>query len=262
MDTLDEKPFSLEEIRDFCLEVLVGKNHQSLRNPKQDFNGFIEDLKIILEQEKPVWNPVKNKRCHWVDVNKLKTMYQHKAQGSFRQSKEQSVKPTSRRLSDPRDDWCYSGDYSHSSPRAPNSSAPKKSYFRVSSMSESTYVRYETQTYSPKDLNEAIQQWSHQAPSYKKMKPLEDLLVDVPTLFPPANSFVESHDYFDKWKTFSADSFRGEKGDELKELLRRASRKSKLFLHPDKLPNDLTDSQYSLFKAIWNVIQESEAACL
>ncbi|KAL7516970.1 hypothetical protein ACHAWX_001936 [Stephanocyclus meneghinianus] len=270
MDDLDEKPFSLEEIRDFCLEVLVGKNHQSLRNPKQDFNGFIEDLKILLEKEKPVWNPVKNKRCHWVDVNKLKTMYQHKHHGSFRQSNGQSVKPkvhkpegkTSQRHSDPSNDSFHSGAHSHSRQQASNSSACKKSYYRVSSMPESTYVGYETQPHSPKDLNEVIQQWSHQAPSYKKLKPLEDLLVDMPTLFPPTNSFVESHDYFDKWKKISVDAFRGEKGDELKELLRRASKKSKLFLHPDKLPNDFTDSQHSLFKAVWNVIQESEAACL
>jgi hypothetical protein len=64
--------------------------------------------------------------------------------------------------------------------------------------------------------------------------------------------------YFSKWKVFSKEAFIGRSGDELAELLKRAVRKTKFFLHPDKLPNDLTESQTLLFKAIWDVIQEQE----
>ena len=113
-----------------------------------------------------------------------------------------------------------------------------------------------------KDLDEAIQHWSREAPDFKKLKPLEVLLVDVPKLFPPKNSFVESHEHFFKWKEFSEDAFIGESGDGLKALLKRASRKSKLFFHPDKLPSDMTPNQEKLFKSMWDVIQESEADTL
>ena len=38
-----------------------------------------------------------------------------------------------------------------------------------------------------------------------------------------------------------------------------ASKKAKLFLHPDKLPKDLTENQTQLFKTIWNELQVKEA---
>eukprot|EP00985_Skeletonema_marinoi_P027676 scaffold23050_cov129-Skeletonema_marinoi.AAC.3 len=45
-------------------------------------------------------------------------------------------------------------------------------------------------------------------------------------------------------------------------LLKRAARRSKLFLHPDKLPKDLTKSQTILFQTIWDVMQEQEMKTL
>ncbi len=38
-----------------------------------------------------------------------------------------------------------------------------------------------------------------------------------------------------------------------------ASKKAKLFLHPDKLPKDLTENQTLLFKTIWDDLQAKEA---
>eukprot|EP00804_Cyclotella_cryptica_P004990 CCRYP_020426-RA/>CCRYP_020426-RA protein AED:0.42 eAED:0.24 QI:0/0/0/1/1/1/2/0/232 len=183
-----------------------------------DFNGFIKDLKFIVDQEKLVWNLVKGKLCTWIDLNRLKTVYQNNSFERIGQSKENFIKSTldpseenpSRRSSDPPDSSLHNRPSSHSRRQGPNSSARKKVFYISSSMPmpKAASVIYETQSYSLKDLYEVIQQWSHQSPSYKKMKPLQDLLVDVPSLFPPVNSFVESHDYFDKWKAFPADAFR------------------------------------------------------
>jgi hypothetical protein len=36
-----------------------------------------------------------------------------------------------------------------------------------------------------------------------------------------------------------------------------AVRKAKFFLHPDKLPSDLTNNQAVLFKTLWEVINDS-----
>lgn len=38
-----------------------------------------------------------------------------------------------------------------------------------------------------------------------------------------------------------------------------ATRKLKFFLHPDKLPKDLTKNQTQLFETLWNELQEKEA---
>ena len=46
------------------------------------------------------------------------------------------------------------------------------------------------------------------------------------------------------------------------DRISKAVRKAKFFLHPDKLPKDLTENPTLLFKTIWNAIQEQEAAAL
>lgn len=38
-----------------------------------------------------------------------------------------------------------------------------------------------------------------------------------------------------------------------------ATRKAKFFLHPYKLPHDLTVKQTQLFRTIWNELQEKKA---
>merc|ERR1719491_570021 len=110
----------------------------------------------------------------------------------------------------------------------------------------------------PESLQEVIQAWSHQPPDYDTMQPLATLLVSVPNkLFHPTNIFVESHEYFEKWTVISAEAF-SENGDELSTLLKRAMKKVKLFLHPDKLPRDLTDDQTLLLTTMWEVLMKSE----
>ena len=111
-------------------------------------------------------------------------------------------------------------------------------------------------------LEQVIQRWSHQPSDYKRYHSLQHLLVTVPDTFPPTNSKVETHEYFAKWKTLDSGAFEDVSGDELDELLKRAVKKAKFFLHPDKLPKDLTDNQTLLFKTIWDVLQDREAAML
>jgi hypothetical protein len=69
---------------------------------------------------------------------------------------------------------------------------------------------------------------------------------------------VEDHKYFVKWKVFSEDAFDDNDSDEeLKDLLKRAVRKARFYLHPDRIPSDLTESQALLFKTVWGVISEA-----
>lgn len=272
-----------------------------------------------MEKESLVWNPIKNKLTPWIDVNKIKIMFEktmkennsNRARRGYGRSVSQDDSGDNRVRSGaersggmaasmqagagkPDFNASVSGlnrsattapgrGFNRSATMGPrhgpahglNKSAtmgPSRATVDPSAKPEIKMSRPTSNGFLPtmdkdtepkaKDLKEYMQQWSHKAPDYKKLKPLEDLLVNVPDLFPPTNKFVESHEYYFKWKEFSEDAFSGESGDELKELLRRASRKSKLFLHPDKLPGNLTENQDELFKTIWNVIQESEAATL
>ncbi|KAL3783908.1 hypothetical protein HJC23_007646 [Cyclotella cryptica] len=284
MDHLDELSFSLDEIHEFCIELFVGKSIDvPLQNPCHDFPGFVSDLQNILKREKLVWNPVKNMLCPWIDIEKLKKMFRRASLrgGSCRRESYCRDIPA---VNTPR------GGFPKRKPRAeptrqdfrrsqtmhiPQATPPPKRPFvranstdygdqrkHASNATKANGFRQPVASAGPKDLNDAILKWSHKPPDFKFMHPLERLLVEVPTLFPASNNFVEDHDYFNRWKEFSEDAFSGEDGEELKELLRRAVRKAKFFLHPDKLPRDLTENQSLLFKAIWNVIQESEAVTL
>ena len=42
-------------------------------------------------------------------------------------------------------------------------------------------------------------------------------------------------------------------------IIDSATRKAKFFLHPYKLPHDLTVKQTQLFRTIWNELQEKKA---
>jgi hypothetical protein len=281
MDALDEKSLSLEEIHEFCTEFFIGNQSISLNSPCNDFPGFIMELEKILLKEKLVYNPCKKKLCPWIDVDKLKTMFRRasvrgtemRRRGSY--CREPPGIEELRRLrsinrqrhSDPQQSFRRGkSEYNAQSPKstAPAKVARSKSDFALPMSRDNGSSQYNRspKRSKPKDLAEAIQRWSHVPPDWKRLKPMAKLLVNVPILFPATNEFVEDHAHFDKWKDFSEDAFAGVSGDELKNLLKRAAKKAKLFLHPDKLPNDLTENQTLLFKSIWDVIHESEAKTL
>ena len=268
MDLLDEQPFTMEQIWQWCIEFFLGSKKTSLRRPTLDWDGFIQDLQNLLKKERQVWNPVKKKLGYWIDIEKLISMHRrqnervhasssgdrqeltyrkqnsfrssmrqsasghqralepsegrhelmHRKQNSFRSSMQRSASvyqpaSTSRRTT-------YNGE--QSSPVASKSNDRSKS-FHVHPSSSNTQGEQQS---SPLNLQQMITKWSHEKP--KKLRPLETLLIEVPSLFPPTNEFVEAHDYFGKWKVLSEDAFEGESGDGLKELLKRAARKAKV----------------------------------
>jgi hypothetical protein len=288
---LDEKSLSLDEIHEFCTEFFIGDKDIPLSNPCHDFPGFVKDLEKILLKEKLAWNPCKKKLCPWIDVEKLRTMFRRASVTGVGMGKRVSycrAPPStgkvggmggSRRGRDAPAAF-QRGASVHAASQTPKPQAFQRSHTAHPHSQPSRHTdpiggrshpnAAQTQSNAvkksagsgPKDLTESIQRWSHQPPDFKRLNPMGTLLVTVPTLFPATNDFVEDHEYFDKWKEFSEDAFAGETGDDLKNLLTRAARKAKFFLHPDKLPNDLTEAQTTLFKSIWDVIQDSEAKTL
>lgn len=272
MDDLDERPFTLDEIHQFCTLMFVGDD-DSITLPLPSFSGrresffkdrnFFKALEILVSKEKLQFCPFKKELHPWINVRHLESIhspFSHSQRNSEEQDKSKSAHsfskssraPPSRSNSDPPEDQRRQTAYK-SSRDPPPKHQPHFQSFNVQATNA-------TSARTALTLEEVLQRWSHQPPDYKRLyHPLWRLLVTVPETFPPINKKVEDHDYFTKWKTFDKNALDGFSGDQLRALLKRAVRKAKFFLHPDKLPKDLTDNQAILFKTLWNVISERES---
>lgn len=102
--------------------------------------------------------------------------------------------------------------------------------------------------------------WALVPPAYNMLKPIQDLLPTIQIAFPPAFG-VSTHVYFDKWKPIDSSdlilnaSTMGNAPDENK--LKKAVRKLRVFLHPDKLPRDLNAQQSFVCKMLWDVTNDA-----
>jgi len=104
-------------------------------------------------------------------------------------------------------------------------------------------------------------QWALQPPTMQVLRPIQDLMVSIHSVFPPKFG-VPSHDYFSKWAPLKYEDITqgpamGNHPDELK--LKKAVRKLRFFLHPDKLPRDLSEQQTFMCKMLWDIISDAEA---
>jgi len=235
MCELDERCFTIEDIHQFCKEFITGED-VDLPHPS-NWDAFITSLGNILSKEQEQWNPVKKKQTAWIDIKKLEEMF-----GRRRQQTSSSYPTTGVG----RKEDCSV----RSSPTKSDPFENKNNSIHSSNKSNNSMT-----------LEQVIKRWSHEPPNFKSLNPLQDLLVNMPTIFPPHNIKVEPHEYFQKWNDLSREAFTGD-DDEVNAVLKRAVRRSKLFLHPDKLPQDLTENQTFLFKTIWDVMQEQEQKTL
>lgn len=101
--------------------------------------------------------------------------------------------------------------------------------------------------------------WALQPPSFNALKPIHFLVTSIHGVFPPAFN-VKGHAYFAKWKPFSESDLQisaamGNNPDE--EKLKKAVRKIRFFLHPDKLPKDLDEHQQFMCKMLWDVTSDA-----
>lgn len=75
LDYLDERPFTLDEIYDWCMKTFVGNAFLSMRDPTEDWYGFVSDLQVFLMDESLIFNPIKNAMTPWIDVEALNRIY-------------------------------------------------------------------------------------------------------------------------------------------------------------------------------------------
>jgi hypothetical protein len=106
---------------------------------------------------------------------------------------------------------------------------------------------------------EILINWALVPPQFQMLRPIHQLIVSIHTSFPPAYG-VTAHDYFGKWNPITPDSISlgsamGGAPDE--DKLKKAVRKIRFFLHPDKLPRDLNSEQSFMCRMLWDVTSDS-----
>ena len=104
-------------------------------------------------------------------------------------------------------------------------------------------------------------QWGLQPPGYQMLKRVDQLVVSIQTVFPPFAG-VPAHSYFDGWKVLTPNDFLCYGADSLlptldTDKLKKAVRKIRFFLHPDKLPRDVTEGQMYVCKLLWDVTSDA-----
>jgi hypothetical protein len=187
IDGLDEHPFTLDQLYEFCHALFIGdKSGVKLPHPRKDsLTSFFQTLKMLVDKEEMQWNPVRKKMMPWIDLKRLEASHhRHHQDREYQRSKSDNSK----------------------SPQGP----------------KEAYGQKQGQSCQQKGLPPPPFRVSRQ-PSTPPCNPLQRFLLTVPQRFPPTSTTVEMHEYFSKWKTFDDAAFDGFSGDELAELLRKGS---------------------------------------
>jgi hypothetical protein len=74
-DLLDERKFSIDEMREFFVLLFGPDAMDGVPDPNLDFNGFCYAVDHAIRKEGKLWNPVTEKMSYWVDMKKLKSCY-------------------------------------------------------------------------------------------------------------------------------------------------------------------------------------------
>lgn len=78
-DMMDERPFTHEELREYCSLILVDRSpSDELPDPSADWKEFSKTVKNLLARQKGQWNPIKKKVTPWIDVKKMDKIYSGK----------------------------------------------------------------------------------------------------------------------------------------------------------------------------------------
>jgi hypothetical protein len=101
--------------------------------------------------------------------------------------------------------------------------------------------------------------WALQPPNLNALRPIDQLVTSIHTAMPPAFG-VPGHNYFTKFTPIShaelvVSAAMGNHPDENK--LKKAVRKVRVFLHPDKLPRDLSSEQSFMARMLWDITSDS-----
>ena len=83
-DLLDERPFTTEELREFCSVLLLEPSvtsaaaEKDLPDPSADWATFYRTVKALLGNQPNQWNPITKKVSPWIDLKSLDKIYGQK----------------------------------------------------------------------------------------------------------------------------------------------------------------------------------------
>lgn len=101
--------------------------------------------------------------------------------------------------------------------------------------------------------------WALSPPRYNTLRPIDQLVLSIHTCFPPAFG-VKEHEFFQKWKPILPNELvmSAAMGNTPNvEKLKKAVRKIRFFLHPDKRPKDLNSDQEFMCKMLWDITSDA-----
>lgn len=243
LDTLDERFLTLHELRDLCHFLFDDPN---LPDPATDWNGFLRTIEGCNARERPHWNPIKKAVTPWIDVAHLNNVYgqrysspgpplapNHSRFQPFPPSPQPSATSTFYEKNQPRP-----SAVPVSPPTPPAQGLPDQSR-----QSSSTTT----------DLVHAIETtWAKQPPAFTTTKSLAELLATISVTF----VLVTRHEHFQsKFHPFSVAALSSSPSGS--DVLKRAVRKMRFFLHPDRLPKDFTEQQALLCRTLWDIVSEA-----
>jgi hypothetical protein len=91
------------------------------------------------------------------------------------------------------------------------------------------------------------------------LRPIEVLMTCIHTVFPPKFG-VPGHAYFQKWTPITHEEVslgpaNGNGPDD--DKLKKAIKKLRFFLHPDKLPHEFNTEQTFICKMLWDITSDA-----
>lgn len=149
------------------------------------------------------------------------------------------------------------GHQQHAQPQQQRPAAPSQT-----STADLKYTKMakETEGSSEEKVNHVkkniLTHWALQPPALSHLRQIGDLLTTIHNVFPPAFG-VAGHDYFSKWTPLKREELIPIGGGPDEDKLKKAVRKLRFFLHPDKLPRDLDEQQQFMCKMLWDISSDA-----
>jgi Mg-chelatase subunit ChlD len=75
LDLMDERPLTMDELRDFFRILFGDAAMQSVPDPQADWCGFVQAMDKLNRKESKTWNPVTKRVETWIDMSRLKNSY-------------------------------------------------------------------------------------------------------------------------------------------------------------------------------------------
>jgi hypothetical protein len=254
LDEMDERGLTLTELHSF-VQFLFGV---TLPLPQQNWSLFCHRIQECQAREVQHWNPVLKCVTPWINMSLLQSIYgplashipaPQQPRPNASTTFTTSCRPSSHQPTSSTQSFQQPASFAH--PTTPPSTHTQGTSSIHPPSGADSHPHKTTHVQTTTQLIPVLErQWSKVPPQYTHIKPLTELLA---TLSTDTFTVVPHHVYFDKFHPFAPGAFITEDTN----VVKRAVRKVRLLLHPDKLPSDLSDIQQALCRYIWDTISEA-----